>query len=229
MIEILDGAIFVADSHYPHHGDEFLLLLERISSGKMTTPQLFLMGDIFDLLFGYNEYIKEFSRDAILLLQRVSKDIEVYYFEGNHDFLLRDIFESITIYPRDQQPQIFSLGDKKVALSHGDRYSLGWGYHIYSLVVRSRILITILNPFSKYIIDDRMVKLAKKSICNKFYDFDNRAREILTNYNSVDLVIEGHYHQAKIVDSRYISLPSLACQRQIVTISSNELQFVDID
>ena len=27
MIEILENALFIADSHYPHHGDSFLTLL----------------------------------------------------------------------------------------------------------------------------------------------------------------------------------------------------------
>ena len=47
MIEIKEGALFVADAHYPHHGDEFMQLLHKLENGEMTTPQLFLMGDIF--------------------------------------------------------------------------------------------------------------------------------------------------------------------------------------
>ena len=57
---IEQGAIFVADAHYPNHGDDFLKLLKKIDEGEIKTPQLFLVGDIFDLLFGYNDYIKSF-------------------------------------------------------------------------------------------------------------------------------------------------------------------------
>jgi UDP-2,3-diacylglucosamine hydrolase len=105
MIEIEEGAIFIADSHYPHHGDGFLKILQKIDSGYISTPQIFLMGDIFDILFGNNQYVKRASQDAIDILKTISKKIDIYYFEGNHDFFLKDIFPHITIYPREQQPQ----------------------------------------------------------------------------------------------------------------------------
>ena len=55
MIKIQKNAIFIADSHYPHHRDNFLLILKKIKSKEIITPQLFLMGDNFDLLFGYRK------------------------------------------------------------------------------------------------------------------------------------------------------------------------------
>jgi len=85
MIEIEEGAIFVADSHYPHHGDKFLEILQKIDSGDILTPQLFLMGDNFDILFGNNEYVKRASQEAIDILNHISQKIDIYYFEGNHD------------------------------------------------------------------------------------------------------------------------------------------------
>ena len=38
---IEQGAIFVADAHYPNHGDAFLKLLKKIDKGEIKTPQLF--------------------------------------------------------------------------------------------------------------------------------------------------------------------------------------------
>ena len=80
MIEIQENAIFIADSHYPHHGDTFLDLLKKLESGEVQTSQLFLMGDNFDLLFGYNDYIQTYANEAITLLQTLSKQIEIHYF-----------------------------------------------------------------------------------------------------------------------------------------------------
>ena len=62
MITIKEQALFIADSHYPHHGDAFLDLLKKLERGEIETPQLFLMGDNFDLLFGHNDYIQTFSK-----------------------------------------------------------------------------------------------------------------------------------------------------------------------
>ena len=92
MITIKEQALFIADSHYPHHGDAFLDLLKKLEHGVLKTTQLFLMGDNFDLLFGHNDYIQTFSKEAIDHLQTLSQKIEIYYFEGNHDFCLKEVF-----------------------------------------------------------------------------------------------------------------------------------------
>jgi len=67
-------------------------ILQEIDSGELSTPQLFLMGDNFDILFGGNEYVKRISdktQETIDILNTISHKIDIYYFEGNHDFLLK--------------------------------------------------------------------------------------------------------------------------------------------
>jgi len=60
MVAIKENAIFIADSHYPHHGDDFLTLLKKLDNKEIETQQLFLMGDNFDLLFGtiYKHFLR---------------------------------------------------------------------------------------------------------------------------------------------------------------------------
>ena len=221
---IADGALFVADSHYPHHGDAFLKLLQKLESGGVQTPQLFLMGDNFDLLFGYNDYIQTFAKDAIELLHKLSEKIEIHYFEGNHDFCLKDIFINMNIYTRDEQPIVFKLGEKKVAISHGDKYVTGFGYDLYCNMLRNKTTLTLLKPFEKAIIDHRMKKLSAKNICHTFYGFEKRVEAILEHYSEVDMVIEGHFHQAKVI-GKYISLPSQACQNMVAVVENGEVVF----
>ncbi len=224
MITIKEQALFIADSHYPHHGDAFLNLLKKLESGELQISQLFLMGDNFDLLFGYNEYIKTFSQEAIALLQTLSKKLEIYYFEGNHDFCLQELFPDMLVFSREQQPVTFQLDDKKVAISHGDKYVTGFGYDLYCKVLRNKTTLTLLKPFEKAIINHRMKKLSKKHICFTFHGFEKRAGQILENYAEADLVIEGHFHQCKTV-GKYISLPSLACQGMVGVIEEGEMVF----
>jgi UDP-2,3-diacylglucosamine hydrolase len=224
MKQIKEGALFVADAHYPHHGDDFLRLLQRLGNGELEVPQLFLMGDNFDLLFGYNDYIKTFSAEAITLLQQLSEKMEIHYFEGNHDFCLSDIFENINIYPREKQPARFSYAGKRVGISHGDRYMTGAGYDLYCNILRNRLTLTLLRPFEKQIIDHRMGRLSRKNICHDFEGFEQRAGEILRQYGEVDLVIEGHFHQARKI-GRYISLPSLACQGEVAFARDGQIVF----
>jgi len=224
MTELKEAAIFIADSHYPHHGDAFFDLLLAIDSQKLNPPQIFFMGDNFDLLFGHNRYILEKNREVLALLQNISKRISCYYFEGNHDFCLKDIFIDMQVFSREEQPITFVLNTQKVALAHGDKYATGWGYNVYSKILRNVITLKLLRPFGKSIIDDRMQKLSKKNICHVFHGFEKRVEEILKDYQKVDLVIEGHFHQGKIY-GKYISLPSQACQNKIAIVEKGKILF----
>lgn len=224
MVEIQEKAIFIADSHYPHHGDSFLRTLQKIDTEEIKTKQLFLMGDNFDLLFGHNDYIQTFSSEAIALLRKLSKKIEIHYFEGNHDFCLQAIFPHIKVYTRENQPVIFAMNEKKVAISHGDKYVTGLGYDLYCKILRSKTTLTLLKPFETFIINDRMKKLSKKHICHTFYGFEKRVEKILENYEEVDLVIEGHFHQSKVI-GKYISLPSQACQNMVAVVEKESVVF----
>ena len=222
--EIHEGAIFIADSHYPHHGDAFLALLKKIQQTDIQPPQLFLMGDNFDLLFGTNEYIQTFSSEAIALLKTLSESLEIHYFEGNHDFVLSEIFTNINVYPREEQPVLFTFDGKTAALAHGDRYETGIGYDIFCALLRNRVTLTLLKPFQKFIIDREMKQLSKKKICKTLDGFEKKTEAILRHYNDVDMVIEGHFHQSKTVGN-YVSLPSLACQGTVGVMKEGKIYF----
>ena len=222
-----ESAIFVADAHYPHHGSEFLQLLKELKSNHIQTPQLILMGDIFDLLFGHNEYIKSFSKKAIELLQNLSQTIEIIYLEGNHDFCLKELFPNIIVYRREQQPVHFTLNSKDVYLSHGDKYETNFGYNFYSKLIRNSIVLKLLQPFEKTIINNQIERLQQKKICKSFKKYQNRFNAILNHYPKDSIVIEGHFHQG-LIHKNYISLPSLACQKEIAIVRDGEIVFEKI-
>ncbi len=224
---INEGAIFVADVHYPHHGEEIFDLLDLIESQNNPDQQLFLMGDIFDLLFGYNHYIQGFSSPLIQRLQKLSREIEIHYIEGNHDFCLKELFPHIQVYPRSKQPIKFKIQEHNVYLSHGDRYARPLSYEIYSRILRNPFSLTLLRPFERTIIDHRMQKLQQKKICSDFESFETHVHEIRTYYPKEALIIEGHFHQGKKIQN-YISLPSLVCQKQIGIVKRNQIEFIPI-
>ncbi|WP_292658097.1 metallophosphoesterase [Nitratifractor sp.] len=226
---IKEGALFVADAHYPHHGDAFLDLLKRMDRGEITASQLFLMGDIFDLLFDCGEYIRSFSAEAIALLQKLSERIEIHYFEGNHDFRLKNIFPNINVYFRKMQPITMQWDGRSVGLSHGDRYDAGIGYEIFTYVLRDSPLLCLLKPWEKPLLDREMKRLGTKKICRSYQGFEAKVRRILSHYpDSVDLVIEGHFHQGRQI-GKYISLPSLACQGEIGVVRGKSIDFVALE
>ena len=225
--QLKENALFIADAHYPHHGDNFLELLKSLKSETIETPQLFLMGDIFDLLFGHNHYIQTFSQKAIMLLQELSQTIEIIYLEGNHDFCLKAIFPHIKIYSREEQPIHYQLNGQDIYLSHGDKYVTGLGYNLYSNILRNKTTLTLLRPFEKQIINHRIKKLKAKKICGDFKNYKQRFDAIRSHYPSDALIIEGHFHQA-LVHQNYISLPSLACQKKIAIIKEGEICFIKV-
>lgn len=227
MIKIENKAIFIADVHYPHHDDNIFNLLSVKSLEQNHITQIFFLGDIFDILFANSKYLINYNRKLINLINSINKNINIYYFEGNHDFNLKEIFPDITIYSIENQPQKMLLGNKIVSISHGDKYEMGLGYKIYSKFIRNSFIIKYLIPFKITLIKKQIKKLKKKKICKKLDNFIQIIDKILLNYNNKELVIEAHYHQG-IVVKNYISLPSLACQNMIAIVENDEILFKKI-
>jgi len=225
--QIKEHSLFIADAHYPHHGDAFLTLLKKIESKELNPPQLFLMGDIFDLLFGYNDYIQTFSKPAIELLQKLSKNLEIIYLEGNHDFCLKELFPNITVYSRKEQPIHYKLAKKDIYLAHGDKYTAGATFNLYSTLLRTKTTLTLLRPFEKKIIDHRMSRLKVKNICGDFKGYKKRFDAIRSHYPKDALIVEGHFHQA-LQHKNYISLPSLACQGEVSIVKDGKIEFLNL-
>ena len=224
MKKIREGAIFVADSHYPHHGNEFYILLKQIYDEVINPSQIFLMGDNFDLLVGDLKYSHKNNKKAIKLLNQISKNIDIYYLEGNHDFRLKVLFPDINIITRSEQPLKMFLGKKTVGLSHGDKYTIGILHDIMSKAIRSSTFINIITPIQKIIIDKQNQILSCKDICHNMKNFNQKAKEIIKSYSRVDMIVEGHYHQGELYKN-YISLPSLACQKQIAVVEDENIIF----
>ncbi len=228
MIQIEEGALFVADAHYPTHGDTLLELLYHIDTGKLVVPQLFLMGDIFDLLVGGLEKSYALNAEAIQRIQSISRHTDIFYFEGNHDFQLGKIFKNIKIYTRGDQPQYMGYDSFIVGLSHGDRFASGWRHDLLSRILRNPLILTMITWLKPNLIAQKRAHLSSKEICHDLPDFETKAKEIFDSYSGAHWAIEGHYHQGEKYGG-YISLPSLACQKQVGLMGEAGIVFASID
>ena len=217
------GAILIADAHYPNHNKSLIDILKALDSGKVKSSQLILMGDIFDLLVGGSSYLKKLFKTEIELIDKLAKNIEVIYIEGNHDFNLKPLFKNVKIFTIEQQPAIFKYDNKRVALSHGDRYEMKLSYKIYTKLIRNPIILKLLPEF---IAKNKLANMSNKKICKKIKNFNNLAKSIAKNYKA-DIVIEGHYHQGVIIDN-YVSLPSLACSGKVGVFNGESVEFVKL-
>ncbi len=211
------GAIFVADVHYhPGLREEFIPFLERLEA-----PQLFLMGDIFDLLVGGVE--ATFSQNASLIraLNEWCVDKECVYLEGNHDFLLATLFPNIQVVDRFAQPLLVQAGSKRVALAHGDIHIDGL-YRFYIETLHNPKLISFLNFLDRFLPITQTIQRynASKDLCRGIADFKKMARKRAGHYGSdIDMVIEGHFHQRRRYNfgyKEYLNLPAFACTKEVL-------------
>ena len=223
MIDIHEGALFISDAHDNVTREAFYRFLCAIDEGEIETTQLFLMGDMFDLLIGEVDYTHRHYRKSIERLDRLSRKIEIHYIEGNHDFNLGSLFPHLRRYPIARQPIRCTFHGKKILLSHGD-WCEGPRYRLYAAIIRNPLLLRLLdlidrmrgNRISKSILK----KQQHKYICRKIPDFYAYIKQKIEKYDigisKIDFVCEGHYHQNveyRFAGTTYKNFASFACEK----------------
>ncbi len=233
---IKEGALFISDAHENDERDKFYRFLCMIESKEINPTQLFLMGDMFDLLVGEVKYLKNKYKKHIDLIEKIAQNIEVFYFEGNHDFSLGDIFENTRVISIDKQPVVFQISNEKILLSHGDKYG-GKTHTFYTSIIRNRTMLKILNVLDElgnFFISKKIEKdLLKKDICTKISNFE----EIISNKIEknvdieIDMIAEGHYHQNRSFrykKYKYINFSSFACNQSYFIVQlSPDIKFIE--
>lgn len=230
-LDIQEGAIFIADAH---ESSERTLFWDLLLSLKETPPpQLFLMGDMFDLLVGGVQYGMQKYRPYIELIDELATRCDVYYFEGNHDFNLTPCFLHVKIFPIEKQPLLARLPNGKDALLlHGDKY--GDAIHrAYTWLIRRPFVLKILNAVdiasSGFISKKIELNQKQKHLCKPIESFESVVRQKLPHYAPSDFIVEGHYHQNRVFHfphRTYINFSSFACNQSYFSVqSSSETQF----
>lgn len=227
-----EGAILVADAHCAPWRSSFIDFLRAIENGEIHTPQLVLMGDVFDLLFGPIESTHALNTQGIDLLNRLSHTIEVVYLEGNHDFLLTDIFPSTRVIGLQSQPWMVRFEDKTVALSHGDSV-MGWEYALYTSLIRNPLLLKLLRLIDKagkgFIVKALERAMRRKNHCRKIEDFETLIGTRIKRMKNLeaDILIEGHFHQNRsfsLPGIEYFNLGAFACNERYFSVQSTQNQ-----
>ena len=228
-IRIQEGALFIADAHDSAKRDYFFNFLTQLLD--VPPPQLFLMGDMFDVFIGNVTYTQQRYAHYIELINRLAKRCEIFYFEGNHDFNLSSCFEGVHIIPIQQQPQIAHFEDNTACLLlHGDCYEKG-SYALYTAWIRNSITLKVLNVFDKLlgggISKHMMNSQEKKELCRSIGHFKEIIDAKIGQYptDNIGLIIEGHYHQDKMFlyeNVCYINLASFACTKRYFKVNTAE-------
>ena len=231
-IVIKEGAIFIADSHENENRENFWYFLCALKSGEIKTPQLFLMGDMFDFLASECEFFVKFYERYVRAIDELGEKMEIYYFEGNHDFNLAPLFKNVKAYPIGAQPVKFaSECGQSVFIAHGDIF-LPFVAKYALRFLRVKIFLKVMNFFDKFLnfrLSKRILnKLKRKILDYKIPNFKNLAEAKMRRYNAfyeADVIIEGHYHQGEqytIGKQKYINISSFACEQSYFVVEYDQ-------
>lgn len=228
---IQEGALFIADAHDSSDRSFFFDFLLHVKQNP--PPQLFLMGDMFDLLVGSVAYGVKQYQGYIDLIEELGKSCEVYYFEGNHDFDLSKLFNHVKVIPIEAQPLTCKLPSGKTCLLlHGDKYGTLFN-RTYTKIIRNQDVLKILNyidkrtdaSISKKIQNDQRTK----KLCKTIEHFATQIQRKLHFYPQTDVIAEGHYHQNvdfMVSGVHYVNFSSFACNQSYFSVqSSSETEF----
>lgn len=214
ILEIKNDAIFIADSHtqcFAQHGrDSLLLVLEKMLDSAPS--QIFLMGDISNILVGNLKSSIKSNEKLLNAIDSLSQKAQIIYFEGNHDFNLERIMPSVVKIPRNNQPQIAYFGEKTALIAHGDIF-LDKKYEIYIKILSAKITAKILNALDLatfgrlYALIEKKVQSKKIRLLSDECAIQMLIKRRIQSYQNyilrhnlrVDFVIEGHFHLGKIV------------------------------
>jgi len=226
------GAILIADAHCAPWRTSFIDFLYALEAGEITTSQLILMGDVFDMLYGPIPRTYLYNTEGIALLNRLSEHLEIIYLEGNHDFLLEKLLPQVKVIRRQDQPLMMNYEGKKVALSHGDS-EMGWGYELYTSLIRNRCILAILRTIdtlgSGFIVRWLEKEMKRKIHCRPIEHFETLIQNRMSSLDvsSIDVLIEGHFHQNRAFQVNsldYINVGAFACNERYFTVQSNQNQ-----
>lgn len=224
---IKPGAIFIGDAHAGPSRPQFLKFLRALCSTQSLPPQIFMMGDMFDFLAN-TTYVQRFYEEEIALINELSRKCEIFYFEGNHDFNLREIFPRAKVYPNAAQPVKFICeGGETVQIAHGDLF-LPRLTQFALLSLRNRAFLKfmdLLDRALKFKISKMILKSQEgKNLYRKMPNFKDIIAPKIDFY-AANLIIEGHYHQDEILyfgEKKYINLCSFGVRSKIYEVAKSE-------
>ncbi len=222
LLKIHKKAIFIADVHFNNINRKTVLFhLKKIQKDE-TISQIFLVGDIFDLLIGDVTLLINKNRELINKLNELSIKKEIIYLEGNRDFYLKKLFPNITLISNSEQPLYTKYNGKTILISHGDIYpESSFLFHFrtkrkYKLLKNFTWIIEFFYKFYA----NKNKKYKRKSI--NFNDFAlSRIDKYKRKHSNFNIIIEGHLHSGKSIDYegvRFYNIPAYCEENRYVLI-----------
>jgi UDP-2,3-diacylglucosamine hydrolase len=217
----------------PERNHKFVEFLEHINRKG---ERLLILGDLFDLWFGWRQLQFVFQSDILNRMNNLAADgLKMDYVEGNRDFGISKLEGRIfqKVIPTRYQ---FRWGDRSICAEHGDLINRD------DIQYRSFRALT-KNSFTYFLIGHlpsnwllRIAAKLEKSLkttnqkyrisypeqaCKKFRD--------AAFQHGADIVIAGHFHQERMLNERlnsrtvwFFNLPGWETGFRYLTIPDNQ-------
>ncbi|MFZ4712993.1 MAG: UDP-2,3-diacylglucosamine diphosphatase [Bacteriovoracaceae bacterium] len=247
--------VSLSDVHVKNPQDDRYRLLLKFFKHEATqkADQVFLLGDIFDLMVGpYPEYYQLYSEFFNELVELVRKGKVVHYFEGNHDLHIKNLFrqllkkenlsEKLLVFHRE--PWTTNFQGKSYYFSHGDELEPGnYSYKIYKQVLMSKPIEFIIGHIAPYslieAIGTNASKLSKKNGKRSYNEDKNRSRfRQGATYHArgiYDFIVAGHSHIKENIELKstdkafhYINNGFFPEQKTFIQMEYNQVKFISL-
>jgi len=173
-----------------------------LTNEKIFLDDLYILGDFFDFWFCDSDLIYPEFRPIINSLVELQKSgVRIHFFEGNHDFFLKDYFSGVLGMEVFEEWADLNLDGLRILASHGETVDQSDRWHIlFRKVLRSRLFYHIQR-----FIPARLRWAIASSISNVSREINVDKHEALVSkmlsfaYHKLDAdydaVILGHCHK----------------------------------
>jgi len=198
-------AIFIADAHLKRPTDEnYRLLLRFLGDLPAGTDRLFIMGDFFEFWLGdspapFPHYHPVLEQLKVL----TDRGVELFFFEGNHDFHLGRYFSSAfnaRVFPDSAE---LTMDGRRIYLCHGDMINRAdHAYRLLRFAFRNpltRLLARIVpSSFPAWIaVNLGNHSKGKHKTARHKWDYTKLVEEFAAERFSegFDVVVTAHFHR----------------------------------
>lgn len=117
-------ALFISDLHLQQdHTQTTAAFLEFLQQHAIHASVLYILGDLFEYWAGDDDIDTPYHQQIVEALKSLSKaGVQIFWIEGNRDFLVSDAFLTATGATALADPCIVSVAGKSIILTHGDAY-----------------------------------------------------------------------------------------------------------
>ena len=202
------------------NSQKLLLFLNSLTNSTDPPSHLFLVGDIFDIwIHSHKYFVAKFLKIVNAVKKIVEKGTEVHYFEGNHDFHLKQFWQQEVGVKVHDGPAFFKIGSRKIRVEHGDFMNPDdKAYFLLRAFLRSRpvdFMLQVVPGFLIQWVGERASQASryrnnsgeKKWSEDRIKEFMHRYAEKAVEECFFDYLITGHTHVPDIHEFNYRGKP----------------------